>query len=358
MRYGCLYRVLVPALIACAQPHAWVFGQTNFGQINGIITDPNGSGVPGARVVLKNLDAEGERQAANSETGGYTILTVPPGRYSLTITAAGFQKHVVPEFRLQVNEARTIDVQLTIGAVAETVQVTGTPVAVNRRDATLGTVIQQQEIVQIPLNGRSFAQLILLTPGVSPAAIGQQTVFGITGGFSPAVNGLRPRSNNFTLDGVENNMRFTNHFATPPPPDALEEFKVSSHQSDSAASLAAGANVNLVTRSGTNTFHGSLWDFLRNDKLSANGFFNNFFGSGKLPFRQNQYGFFFGSPVMIPRLLDGRGSATYFSTYYEGMKFRRTSTTIATVPSEAVRRGALVQFWLRPKVGEVLTGYL
>src|SRR5207249_4547731 len=100
----------------------------------------------------------------------------------------------------------------------------------------------------------------------------------ITGGFSPSVNGMRPRSNNFTLDGVENNMRFANSFSSAPPPDALEEFKVSSHQSDAASSLTAGGIVNLVTRSGGNTLHGSMWDFLRNDKLAANGFFNNAFG--------------------------------------------------------------------------------
>jgi len=313
--------------------------QTNFGQVNGTVYDPSGNLVPNAKVMVRNLDAEGEREAVTSGSGGYAILTVPPGRYSLTVTATGFQTYVVPEFRLQVNEARTIDARLSIGQVAETVEVTASSVVVNQTDATIGTVIQMQEIIEIPLNGRNFAQLILLAPGASPAAVGQQQTFGITGGFSPAVNGMRHMMNNFTLDGVENNMRFTNSFGTPPPPDALEEFKISSHQSDAAASLAAGANVNLVTRSGTNDFHGSLWNFLRNDKISANGFFNNLFGRGKLPFRQNQYGYYFGGPVYLPKLINGRKSGTYFSTYFEGTKFRRSSTTTATVPSEAIRRG-------------------
>ena len=200
-------------------------------------------------------------------------------------------------------------------------------------------MIQHQEIVEIPLNGRNFAQLIQLSPGVTPIGLGQQIAFNITGGYSPSVNGMRPRSNNFTLDGVENNQRFANTFATPPPPDALEEFKVSSHQSDPASALTAGANVNLVTRAGANALHGSVWDFVRNDKLAANGFFNNFFGSSNLPYRQNQYGFFVGGPVVLPRIINGRKAGIYFAAYYEGTKFRRTSTTTATVPSEAVRRG-------------------
>ena len=264
---------------------------------------------------------------------------MPPGRYSLTFTAAGFQTRVVPDLRLQVNEARTIDVELKVGAVSERVEVEATAVAVNRTDATIGTVIQQQEIVEIPLNGRNFAQLIQLSPGVTPIGLGQQIAFNITGGFSPSVNGMRPRSNNFTLDGVENNMRFANSFASAPPPDALEEFRFSSHQSDAASSLTAGGIVNLVTRSGSNALHGSVWDFVRNDKLAASGFFNNAFGLSNLPYRQNQYGFFVGGPVLIPRLVDGRKSGFYFSFYYEGSKFRRTSTTQGTVPSEAVRNG-------------------
>ena len=313
--------------------------QTNFGQINGTITDPTGTGVPAAKIVLKNLDAEAERQTVSAGTGTYVIPTVPPGRYALTVTASGFQTYQVSEFPLQSNEARTIDVRLTLGTVSENVEVVGQAVAVNQTDATISTAIQQQEIVEIPLNGRSFAQLMLLSPGVAPVLVGQQAAFQITGGYSPAVNGMRHMMNNFTLDGVENNMRFTNSFATAPPPDALEEFKVSSHQNDAAASLAAGANVNLVTKSGANAIHGALWDFLRNDKLSANGFFNNFFGARKLPFRQNQFGGYFGGPVYLPHILDGRKKSLYFSGYYEGLRLRRTSATTATVPDQAQRSG-------------------
>lgn len=337
---------LVLGLVATGA--AW--GQTNFGQINGTVYDPSGNIVSDAKIVIQNLDAEGTREGTSTSSGAFVIPTVPPARYTLRVTASGFQTYVVPEFRLQVAESRTFEVRMQLGQVAESVEVSAQAVAINQTDATIGTVIQQQEIVEIPLSGRSFSQLILLAPGASPAAVGQQQSFGITGGFSPAVNGMRHMMNNFTLDGVENNMRFTNSFATSPPPDALEEFKVSSHQSDASASLAAGANVNLVTRAGTNQFHGSLWNFLRNDKLSANGFINNLSGTGKLPFRQNQFGFFLGGPVYLPKLIDGRKSGTYVSGYYEGTRFRRSAATRATVPSDAVRQGNFAEL-LGPVIG-------
>ena len=313
--------------------------QGNFGQINGSVSDASDAPIPAAQVRLQNLDNGAEREAQSGAAGSYVIPNVSPGRYRLSFSAPGMQTNVVPEFRLQVSESRTFDVVLPVGEVAETVEVQAAPVAVNQTDSTVGTVIQETEIVEIPLNGRNFAQLIQLSPGASPAAVGQQQAFGITGGFSPAVNGLRHMMNNFTLDGVENNMRFTNSFGAPPPPDALEEFKISTHQSDAAAALAAGANINLVTKSGTNDFHGAMWDFIRNDKFAANGFFNNLFANEKLPYRQNQFGYYFGGPVFVPKVFDGRKSRTYFSTYYEGTRFRRTSATTATVPSLAVRAG-------------------
>lgn len=145
--------------------------------------------------------------------------------------------------------------------------------------------------------------------------------------------------NNFALDGVDNNMRFSNTFAAAPPPDALEEFKVATHQTDPDVTMAAGANVNIVTRAGTNDLHGSVWEFLRNDKLTAANFFDNFYTRPKPIFRQNQYGFYAGGPATIPHIIDGRKSRTYWSAYFEGFKYRRLSNTTATVPNAAQRAG-------------------
>ena len=332
---GILLLLLAFVMLPVLKLHA----QTNLGQVNGTIYDQTGTVVPRAQIVLSDLDKSAQRQAISSGAGTYVIQSVPPGRYSLTVTMSGFSKYVVPEFRLQVNEARTIDAQLTIGVVTQTVEVKATPVALNQTDATLGEVVQHQEITQIPLNGRNFTQLMTLAPGVSPIAVGQQAAFMISGGWSYSVNGMRMMMNNFTLDGLENNMRFTNSYASPPPPDALEEFKISTHQSDAAAALAAGANINLVTRSGNNTFHGAAWDFLRNDKLTANGFFNNYYGSPKLAYKQNQFGFFVGGPVMLPHILNGKKSRTFFAAYYEGVRYTQVSDTYAEVPDAAERSG-------------------
>jgi len=313
--------------------------QTVEGRINGTVTDAEGKVVPGAQVILKNLGAEVERRSTTSEAGAFVMLSLPPGRYSLTVTSQGFQQYVVSEFRLQVNESRTMDVQLSVGAVTQTIEVQASAATINTTDATIGTVVNHQTIVEMPLNGRNFTQLIQLTPGAAPIQTGQQNNFTNTGGISPAINGMRPQMNNFTLDGIENNMRFTNTYANSPPPDAIEEFVVATHQTSPDAALAAGANVNLVSRSGTTGLHGSLWEFLRNDKLTARNFFDNYLGSPYLPFKQNQFGFFLGGPVMIPKLMDGRKSRTFFSTYYEGMKLRKSITTLGTVPDQAQRNG-------------------
>jgi hypothetical protein len=327
------------------------FGQTVQGQINGTVTDPGGNVIPGASIVLKSLETGVERKSVTSAAGVYFLPSIPPGRYSLSISASGFQPYDIPEILLTVNQSRTVDAQLSIGTMRQTVEVSASPVALDTTTSNIGTVVQHRDIVEIPLNGRNFTQLILLTPGASPIQTGQQNAFIITGGISPPVNGMRAQMNNFTLDGAENNQRFSNTYAQSPPPDALAEFKVDSHQTGADVSLAAGANVNLVTRSGSNEFHGSLWDFLRNNKLNARNFFENFFDlPPSLPFRQNQFGYYLGGPVFIPKLINGRHTRTYFSTYYEGVRFSRSGTTTANVPNQAERNGDLSDL-LGPQIG-------
>ena len=332
--------VLVPQLV----------GQTVSGRITGTITDPSGSSVPQAEVTLTNLGTGVTRTTTSGSTGEYTIESIPPGSYSLQVRKEGFKSYVVSNLVLRVNESRTADVQLSLGGVTESVEVRADPLALDTTTATIGHVVEHQQIVDLPLNGRNFTQLTLLTPGASPVQTGQQNLFTVTGGISPAVNGMRAQMNDFTLDGIDNNMRFTNNYAQSPPPDALEEFNVESHQTAAEASFAAGATVNLVTRAGSNEFHGSAWEFLRNDKLDANGFFNNFFGAEKLPRKQNQYGFFVGGPVMIPALYDGRKSRTYFAGYYEGFKVRVSNVTSANVPDAAERNGDFSEL-LGPVIG-------
>jgi len=319
-----------------------IAAQTTLGSVNGVITDATGAAIPNAKVVLQDLNSGAQREVSTSVSGTYIIPSVYPGRYSLKVTATGFKTQVIASFELRVDENITQNMKMEIGELSQITTVTAEPPPLDATDATIGTTIQNKEINQIPLNGRHFTQLILLTPGAAPVETGQQSVFTISegaGGISPSVNGMRAQMNNFTLDGVDNNMRFTNSYATSPPPDAIQEFKVESHQSDAAASLAAGANINLITRSGTNDLHGSAWEFLRNADLAANNFFTNYYGGQTLPYKQNQYGFYLGGPVYIPKVMNGRKSKTYFSTYWEGFKYRRTSDTSAEVPTQAERNG-------------------
>jgi hypothetical protein len=317
-------------------------GQTVLGSVSGTVSDSTGAVVPGATAALESLDAGIKRSAKTRAAGNYIIPSVPPGRYSLTVTAPGFQSFVVKEFRLLVNESRTIHADLTVGELTQAVTVTGEPPSLNQVNSTISTTVQNTEIMQLPLNGRHFTQLLSLSTGVVMQQSGQQNSFTIqmgSGGISPAINGTRPQMNNFTLDGVDNNARFTNSYGTAPPPDAIQEFKVQSQQNDAQASFSAGGNVNVTTKSGTNEFHGSAWEFLRNDKLSANGYFNNFFGNPRVPYRQNQFGFVLGGPVRIPKIVDGRDTRTYFFTYFERFESRRTRTVTASFPDSAVRGG-------------------
>jgi Carboxypeptidase regulatory-like domain len=327
-------------------------GQTVVGRIDGTVTDQGGAVISGAQVVLESLETQATRRATTSDSGTYVIPSVPLGRYTVTITAAGFQSYVQADVRLQVNQSLTIDARLTVGSTSQTVEVQAATLALNQTDATIGSVIEHQEIVDIPLNGRNFTQLILLAPGASPIQTGQQNTFTITGGISPALNGMRAQMNNFTFDGVDNNMRFTNTYAQSPPPDAIEEFKVEQHQTEASAALAAGANINLISRSGSNAFHGSVWEFVRNNAFTANNYFD---APGEHPYHQNQFGFFVGGPLVIPHLIDGRKSKTYFSGYYEGFRSSRNATTFATVPTQAERNGDLSGL-LGPQLGTDCVG--
>ena len=333
--------VAVCALLGLVEPAT---AQTATGEVNGTVQDASEASLPGATLVLRDIQTGVERTTISSESGTFSIPSVLPGLYTLTVSLPGFQTYVFGEFRLQVNEARTIPIQMQVGAVQQDITVRGEITPINKTDATMKTVIQSEEIVELPLNGRHFSQLTILSPGVSPVQTGQQNNFTISpGGFSPSVNGMRAQMNNFTLDGMDNNARFSNVFGSSPPADAIQEFNIQSHQTDAGASFAAGGNINVVTKSGTNALHGSAYEFHRNDALTANNFMDNYFGRDTVPFKQNQYGFTLGGPVTIPRVIDGRESKTYFFAYYEGFKRRTDASTSANVPDAAVRAGDFSQ---------------
>jgi hypothetical protein len=318
-----------------------LLGQTTNGSIGGTITDPSGAAVGGVQVQVTNTDTGLQRSATTLDNGTYAIPQLPPGMYDLTVQKAGFATEDRKAVQLLVNQAATIDFKLAVAAVSQTVDVTGAPPPLNTTNATLGGVVEHQQIIDLPLNGRSFTQLTLLTPGSAPQQSGQQAAFTVQlgqGSISPSVNGQRGQQNNFTMDGVLNNMIYTNTWVIAPPPDALQEFNVQSHMTDAEFSISSGANINIVTKSGTNQFHGAVWEFLRNDALDA----RNFFDATKPPYRQNQYGVNFGGPIIK--------NNTWFDAYWEGFRSVQTLTSFATVPNAAERAGDFSGI-LGPQIG-------
>ena len=260
-----------------------------------------------------------------------------PGIYDISVKKQGFATEDRPNVQFHVNQNATLDFKLTVSATSQTVEVTGAPAPLNTTSATLGDVVGHEAVVQLPLNGRQFTQLALLTPGVAPQEGGQQQSFIVSlgaGGIVPAVNGQRPQQDNFTMDGVLNNNIYLNAWSISPPPDALDEFNVQSHITD--------AQFSVFIRSEHQSCHQ-----LRNQRsprkrlgvhpqlrLDA----QTFPQTQRLPYRQNQYGVYFGGPVTIPHLINGRDN-TWFAVYWEGFRSVKSQTYLASTFTSAMKSG-------------------
>ncbi|MGC2160303.1 MAG: carboxypeptidase-like regulatory domain-containing protein, partial [Silvibacterium sp.] len=313
---GCFFAVSAPA-------------QTTNGLITGVVTDPTEAVVPDAQIAITNQGTGIKRTTVSGPDGHYIVPQLAPGVYDITVTKTGFSQQNQASVQLEVNQSLTLDFKLGLASTAQTVQVTGIPPMLNTTSATLSNVVNHEETVDLPLNGREFTQLALLSPGASPVENGQQSAFVVAlgaGGISPSINGQRGEQNNFTMDGILNNQIYTNTWVIAPPPDAIQEFNVQAHITDAQFAISSGANINVVTRSGTNTFHGALWEFLRNDALDA----QTYPDTSRLPYRQNQYGLYFGGPVMLPKLINGKNN-TWFSLYWEGFRSTQSSSYLASV---------------------------
>ncbi len=304
------------------------------GQINGIVTDSTGSVVPGVTIDVTNTATGQTRTAVTGADGFYTVPQLAPGVYQVKATLAGFRTSIRDKIEVVVNESARADLRLQVGELSEEVTVAASSPLVETSNATLGIVIDRQKVVDLPLNGRNFTQLGTLIPGVvaPPTALGGQDGnatpggFGnVTGGFN--VNGMRNQSNNFLLDGATNNDSFNTGFVLRPPPDAIEEFKILTHSYDAEYGRNAGSVVNVVTKSGSNTWTGSAWEFNRDDSLQA----RNVLATSKPALKQNQYGGAVGGPIVRNRLFN-------FS-YFEGFNNKQGTTDTRVVLSAAQRAG-------------------
>src|SRR5918997_1703989 len=270
------------------------------GSIAGIVTDESGAVMPGVTVEATNVGTNQTRTAVTGEDGFYSIPLIPPGQYSIKATLQGFKTFVREGVTVAVESTARVDVKLAVGGLEETVSVTADAPLVETSNATLGIVVDEKKVVELPLNGRNFAQLGTLLPGVvapmsGPGGLGGGEGDATPGGFGAttsgfSVNGMRNQSNNFLLDGASNNDTFNTGFVMRPPPDAIQEFKIQTHSYSAEYGRSAGSVVNVVTKAGTNELHGAAWEFNRDDALQARNFFAAPAPAPKPTLKQNQFG--------------------------------------------------------------------
>ncbi len=327
--------VLAVVVINILSP-AWIHAQAA-GQINGIITDSSGSVLPGVTVEATNTATGAMRSAISGADGLYSIPQLAPGSYTVKASLQGFRTAQRDGVRVTVSETARAAFELEVGQLSETITVNAEVTLVETSNATHGIVIDEQKVVDLPLNGRNFTQLGTLIPGVvaPPGGLGGQSGDATPGGFGNAtggfnVNGMRNQSNNFLMDGATNNDTFNTGFVLRPPPDAIQEFKILTHAFSAEYGRNAGSVVNVVTKSGSNTLSGALWEFNRNDALNA----RNYFAPATQPkpeLKQNQFGAAFGGPLMRNRL--------FAFGYYEGYRNDSGITQNILVLSAAQRAG-------------------
>ena len=335
-------RLVPAAIVAILASAPSAFAQFDTASVLGTVRDSTGAVVPGATVTLKNVSTGILANTVSDDKGDYQFQNVRIGSYTVRAELQGFSAAEAEDVQVTVNARLRVDLALKVGNVGETVVVTGAATLLESESSDRGQVIGKEQIVNLPLNGRAYADLALLSPGVRRSAISESRDASFN------VNGLRSAVNSFMLDGVDNNsygtsnQGFSNQVVQLSP-DAVEEFKVQTNNFSAEYGRTGGAVVNASMRSGTNQFRGSAWEFNRNDALNATGFFKP--SSGVKPkLNRNQYGFVFGGPIVRNR--------TFFFADYEGFRQISKTVTFATIPTMAQRQGILGKPIVNPLTGE------
>jgi len=326
--------------IACLIAPA-AMAQQATANVNGVVKDPSGASVANAQVALTNVNTGVVRRTTSNADGIYDFPSVVPGVYSMQVSAAGFSAVSQPAVTLQVGQTATFDFHLAVGATTSTVTVTAAAPALETSTSELGTVVSPAQVNDLPLNGRNFTELLTMLPGVSNINTDQNSGGGggwngaSIGQFSfPAVNGARNRSNMFILDGGNDLNTLSGTYNYSPIIDAIQEFKSQGHNDLAEYGGAAGATVSVVTKGGTNEYHGDAWEFLRNQVMDA----KQYFGTSVAPLRQNQYGASIGGPLSIPKLYNGK-NRTFFFVAWEAYAYRSAVETGTLGPTAAMRAG-------------------
>lgn len=359
-----VFRHLAIPLVLLVAPVALV-AQSSDAAITGHVDDPSKASIPGAAITAINTQTGVRTSSTTNSDGLYVVTGLIPGTYRVEVDKAGFKSVIEAGLTLHVQDNVQLNFDMAVGSQSESVSVTASGININTTDATVSTVVDRNFVQNMPLNGRSFQSLILLTPGVatvSPQATSK--TFGASGEFS--VNGQRTESNYYTVDGVSANVGSAPGVNEPSisgalpgatalgttqalvSVDALEEFRVQSSTYSAEYGRSPGGQFSFVTRSGTNDWHGSLFDYLRNNDLDANDWFNNYLGVPQAALRQNDFGGTLGGPVEIPHLYNGKDK-TFFFFSYEGLRLVQPQEAIASyVPSISLRQNPALPSVLRP----------
>ncbi len=290
-----------------------LFAQANTATITGQVLDSSGAGVADATITARNVQTGLERTVKTDDSANYTVSALPIGTYEVTSERQGFQKLIKTDIVLQVDQRARVDFNLQLGTTSNTVEVTADVPLTQTDSSSVGSVIDNRKVVELPLNGRQFYNLALLVPGVAPPA--QGSILSFRGGFNVA--GASELNNNFTLNGLDNNNQLLSAPAFRPSVDAIQEFKILTGVFPAEYGRNSGSQVIVTTKAGTNSFHGTAFEFLRNQKLDA---VNYFTPSGFKPgFKQNQFGGTLGGPIIRNK--------TFFFASYEGTRSNQQITS-------------------------------
>jgi Carboxypeptidase regulatory-like domain len=340
--------LLVVTLAVLVTIPAWPQSQAVSAQLNGTVQDANGASVPGAKVTLSNPDVGFSREVTTADNGLYTFTLIPPGKYQLQVEKAGFNAFLEPNIVLAVGQSSTLNISLQVGNVNQTVEVTGQAPVLNTGSADLGSEVSSKQAVELPLNIRNVYGLVeldssvnnsqqfqALNPPGSQGNVDQDIAFFNFGGG-------RFGTTAFLLDGAWDGAGDWDGVIYVPSVDELQEFRIQTYTFSPQYGLSTGNAVNAVTKSGTRGFHGDVFEFLRNNNLDANNYFNNLNGLDRPQFKRNQFGFTAGGPVYIPHFYKQRDKTFIFGTY-EGLRQQTPTTLVTTVPTTLQRSGNFSQ---------------
>ena len=311
--------------------HTSARGQTYQGSLTGTVTDPSGGVIQGVQVTAVEQATGFSRFATTGDDGSYSIVLLPPGSYRVTAEKEDFDKTTQGPIALAVNQHQLLNFQLKLGRPTTVLTVEAPAVVVDTQSSSVGTTVGQASVSETPLNGRQFLELMMFTPGLVPGTPGSKVY---DRGGSINVNGMQDSMNSFWLDGLDDTSSGVGQFTVAPPVDSIQEMRLETGVYDAKFGVHAGAQVNVVTKSGTNQFHGSLFEFLRNADLDA----RNFFEPSVPPFVRNQFGGTVGGPVVLPKIYDGHDKTFFFFTY-EGLREHRSFDNRTVVPTVAERNG-------------------